>query len=320
MDSRPHNRRCAASTRVIRILSCERRLETQHAGSGFSLVDCLISNALALALISLLSSASADIISTIQVAAERGDQSLRLRQVHRFLDITLLTAKMPAPWTAYAVSPNQWQLPSDPCVSPAIGGDRPQWGGVAIIDLSEMPCLPGAVTGYGLYVETVHPCPQGCEKRSGYRVRPAECETEPRREAGTRVQWRAEWQEVLSHPKECPQDTPWGRIERLLLSHRSAADAQGDQPELRVQSLVGGPEFGWTTAETLVAGIEDWQIRQLEISRPPVSSPIGVDDSPAVQIDKLPRHLLQMVISAAATHPRQPLAPMTSSRLLVPTY
>lgn len=305
---------------MIRLLSCGRRHETRPAGSGFSLVDCLISNALALALVSLLSSASADIIATVKLAAERGDQSLRLRQVNRFLDIALLTAKMPARWTAQAVSPNQWQRPSDPCVSPALGGIRSQWGGVAIIDLSETPCLPGTATGHGLYVERVHPCPQGCQERSGYRIKPADCQTAPRSEAPTPVQWQADWQKVLSHPAGCPESTPWGRVDRLLLSYRSASAAPGGQSELRVQSLLSGQAFGWTAAETLVAGIEDWRVSQVEIPLVPVSPPTGVFDVPSVRVDKPSGHLLQMVLSVAPTHSPHRLASLTSSRLLLPTY
>ena len=308
---------------MIPVLARERPHQVRGTGAGFSLVECLIGNALALALVSLLVSVSADVIATVRLAAERSDQSLRLRQVHRFLDTALLTAKMPADWIVNAVESvpsSQWQSPADPCVSPAALGDRSQWGGLTIIDLANTPCLPGATAGYGLYVERVIPCPQDCKQRSGYRVMPADCQTHQWGEVRTNRQWRAEWQDVLSHPAGCPGHAPWGRVERLLLSHRAAADASHSQSELRLQLMASGPEYRWTPAETLVTGIQDWQISQFELPvlLPPLTAKTAYDSSP-VPVDQSPRYLLQLTLSAASHHFQHQLPPMPSTRVLVPS-
>ena len=235
-------------------------------GLGFSLVECLIANALILAMISALISASLDVVVATQLGAERSDQSLRLRQLRHYLDATVAAARMPPEWsnqqsTARVVSP--WQTPAAPCESPSAVPAREQWGGVDLIDLEKVSCVPGTSTGQGLYVERVLPCPMHCEPGPGYRVAPAQCHIEQTGEADSSGPWRVDWQQSLSPPESCPEGTVWGRLERLIISYRAASHSGSTRPQLRIQSLTEGPEYGWSSAETLVAGITDWHMTRI---------------------------------------------------------
>ena len=238
----------------------------RRGGIGFSLVECLIANVLILVMISALISASLDVVVATRLGAERSDQSLRLWQLRHSLDATVATARMPPEWlnqasTRTTLSP--WQRPAAPCESPVTAMAREQWGGVDLIDLNKAPCVPGVSTGPGLYVERVLPCPMQCKQGPGYRVAPARCHVEQPNEADSGGLWRVDWQENLSSPENCPEGTAWGRLERLIISYRTAAHLGNTAPELRMQSLTEGPEYGWSSAETLVAGISDWQVTRI---------------------------------------------------------
>ncbi len=68
--------------------------------SGFSLIECLMVNALALALLSILLVTGAGMISTAQKAGDRSEQPIRARQVSHFLDLLVKTVQLPDTWTA----------------------------------------------------------------------------------------------------------------------------------------------------------------------------------------------------------------------------
>lgn len=235
-------------------------------GVGFSLVECLIANALILVMISALISASVDVAVAARLSAERSDQSLRLRQLRRYLDATLATARMPPQWLSYQITgpaPLPWQTPAAPCESPASVSPREQWGGADLIDLGDVACVPSVSTGQGLYVERILRCPMHCEPGPGYRVAPVKCHVEQADGAISGGLWRVDWQPNLSPPEGCPEGAAWGRLERLIISHRAASHSGSTVSELRIQSLTQGPEYGWGSAETLVAGITDWQMTQI---------------------------------------------------------
>ena len=54
--------------------------------SGFSLIECLVVNALALGLLSILLVTSADMISAAQKAGDQSEQAIRARQEFDFLE------------------------------------------------------------------------------------------------------------------------------------------------------------------------------------------------------------------------------------------
>ena len=233
---------------------------------GFSLVECLIANALILAIISALVSASLDVVVATRLGAERSDQSLRLRQLRHYLDATVAAARMPPEWFSQqstATKEKPWPTAAAPCESPSAAPAREHWGGVDLIGLDEAPCVPGVSTGQGLFVERVLPCPMHCELGPGYRVAPAQCHAGQLDEATSGSLWRVDWQPNLSPPENCPEVTAWGRLERLIISYRAASDSGRAAPELRIQSLTQGPEYGWGSAETLVAGIADWHVNRI---------------------------------------------------------
>ena len=235
-------------------------------GVGFSLVECLIANALILVVVSALISASLDVVMATQLGAERSDQSLRLQQLRHYLDATVAAARMPPEWLSQqstAAVATGLRTPAAPCESPSAVPAREHWGGADLIGLDELPCVPGASIGQGLYVERVLPCPMHCEPGPGYRVVSAQCHARPLEEPASGSLWRVDWQQHLAPPENCPEGAAWGRLERLIISYRAASRSGSAASELRIQSLTQGPEYGWGSAETLVAGIADWHMTRI---------------------------------------------------------
>ena len=186
-------------------------------GSGFSIVACLIANTLALSMLS--ASASADLVATMHFAGERMDQGIRLRQVNRYLDSVLAMAHMPEEWRqpkAASSAPTQWRAPSAPCSLPESLGDVSEWGSECH-PAGRGPCLPGRAEELGLYIETIYPCPDACE-RGAVRWHQMHSTTD---DGAMTVRWRAQWQQSLTSLEGCPPGTPWARLERIVLSHRA---------------------------------------------------------------------------------------------------
>lgn len=296
------------------------RTPRQLSGLGFSLVECLIANALILVMISALISASLDVVVTTQLGAERSDQSLRLRQLRHYLDATVATARMPLEWSSQqstATREQPWQTPAPPCESPSVVPAREQWGGVGLIDLDEVPCVPGTSTGQGLYVERVLPCPMHCELGPGYRVVPAQCHVERLDEAASGSLWRVDWQQHLSPPENCPEGTTWGRIERLIISHRAASNSGGAAAELRIQSLIQGPDYGWGSAETLVAGLADWQVNRINGSLALSADSLEIEKTHS-SLDESVTSYLQLGFSVISLDRQFSAPPLHASQLLAP--
>ena len=298
------------------------RTSCRLGGLGFSLVECLIANALILVMISALMSASLDAVVAMQLGAERSDQSLRLRQLRHYLDTTVAMARMPLEWSSQQSTvkvSSSWQTPAAPCESPSAAPARESWGGVDLIGLDELPCVPGFSTGQGFYVERVLPCPTHCEPGPGYRVMPAQCDAEQFDEAASGSLWRVDWQPNLFPPENCPEGTPWGRIERLIISYRAASDSGGADPELRIQSLAQGPEYGWGSAETLVAGITDWQVNRINGSLAPSANALEVEKTHSSVDEGVPlRFYIQLGFSVVSLERQFSVPPLRVGQLLVP--
>ena len=296
------------------------RTPRRQGGRGFALVECLIANALILVMISALISASLDVVVATQLGAERSDQSLRLRQLRHYLDATVATARMPPEWSSEqstATREQPWQTPAEPCESPSVVPAREQWGGVGLIDLDEAPCVPGTSTGQGLYVERVLPCPGHCEPGPGYRVVPAQCHAEQLDEAASEFLWRVDWQQHLSPPEHCREGTAWGRLDRLIISYRAASDSGSAAPELRIQSLTQGPEYGWGSAETLVAGITDWQVNRIAGSLAPSADSLEVEKTHS-SLDETVTSYLQLGFSIISLDRQFSVPPLHVGQLLAP--
>ena len=301
---------------LVKLYRPPRRL----GGLGFSLVECLIANALILVMIGALISASLDVVVTTQLSAERSDQSLRLRQLRHYLDATVATARMPPEWSGHQSSTTvvaPWQMPAAPCESPSAVPAREHWGGLDLIDLDEAPCVPGTSTGQGLYVERVLPCPSHCEPGPGYRVVPAQCHTSQLNETASGSLWRVDWQPNLSPPEHCPEGTPWGRLDRLIVSYRAASHSGSAAPELRIQSLTQGPEYGWGSAETLVAGITDWQVDRINDSPTPTAGSSGVEKTHS-SVDGGAASYFQLGFSIISLNRQFSAPPLRLSQLLAP--
>ena len=271
-------------------------------------------------MISALISASVDVVVSARLSAERSDQSLRLRQLRHYLDATLTTARMPPQWssqqsTATVAAPSQ--KPTAPCESPSAVPAREQWGGVDLIGLDELPCVSGTSTGQGLYVERVLPCPRHCEPGPGYRVVPAQCHAERLDETALGSLWRVDWQPNLSPPENCPEDTPWGRLERLIISYRAASHSGSTAPELRIQSLTLGPEYGWGSAETLVAGVTDWQVDRINGSLAPSADSLEVEKTHS-SLDEGVTSYLQLGFSIISLDRQFSVPPLRVGQLLAP--
>ena len=292
-----------------------------HSKSGFSLVECLTANALALSMVSALAVTSASAISAVQRVAARSDQALQLGQIHRFLDAAMTHAGMPQAWVAGDTESKvetAWPVPADPCQPPDVAGPLHSWGGLTIIDLSETPCLPGSATGKALYLELIRPCLTACDEPSGYRLWPAECHMGGGGEVVPTGPWRVNWQDSLVGAAHCSEGAVWGRLERLVLSHRNVAGEAG-APELRLHALAQGPLYRWMQADVLVSGVGEWDIQLLEV-------PIKTAEGPAVlaegvftePIQTSPSSVIQLVVSVEPSISRADLPPMRSVRLLIP--
>ena len=290
--------------------------------AGFSLVECLIASALALAMVSALAVTSASAISAVQRVAARSDQALQLGQIHRFLDAAMTHAGMPLAWVAGDTESKvetAWPVPADPCQPPDVAGPLHSWGGLTIIELSETPCLPGSATGKALYLELIHPCLTDCDESSGYRLWPAECHLGDGGEVVPTGPWRVNWQDSLVGAAHCTVGAVWGRLERMVLSYRDVAGGAG-APELRLHALAQGPLYRWTQAEVLVSGVGEWDLQFLEV-------PVKTLEGPAVlakevltePIQTSPSSLIQLVVSVEPSVSRIDLPPMRSVRLLIPT-
>ena len=235
--------------------------------SGFSLIECLVVNALALVLLSILLVSSADMISAAQKAGDRSEQAVRARQVFDFLDSLVKTAQLPATWTANGITSEgeavQYSL-MDPCKEFGTVVTQPHWGGFGIVELAKLSCLPGADTGVGLYVERVLPCPEECGEGAGYQIVSTRCHL---RHGQTieEFQWQVSWEKNMERPHRCLDGAAWGRVERIVLSHRSAEDSIEGVAVLRLQQIAQGLEatYRWSQPETMVLGIDAWQLSDL---------------------------------------------------------
>ena len=289
--------------------------------AGFSLVECLIANALVLGMLSALAVASASAISAVQRVAARSDQTLQLGQIHRFLDVAMTHAGMPLAWVAGDTESKvetAWPVPADPCQPPDAAGPLHSWGGLTIIELSEATCLPGSATGKALYLELIHPCLTACDEPSGYGLRPAECHMSDSGGVVATGPWRVDWQESLVGAAHCTEGAMWGRLERMVLIHRGVAGGAG-APELRLHALAQGPQYRWTQAEVLVSGVGEWDLQFLEV-------PIKTGEGPAVLAEEVftepiqtsPSSAIQLVVSVEPSISGVDLPPMRSVHLLIP--
>ena len=165
---------------------------------------------------------------------------------------------------AASSAPPQWRAPSAPCSLPESLGGVGEWGGVSVIRLDEAPCLPGKAQGSGLYIETIYPCPDACEPGAGYALAPDDCTVSTTDDGAMPVRWRAQWQQSLTSLEGCPPGTPWARLERIVLSHRSTGPA-GRSNQLREQRLAGETGTRWTPGEVLVSDVVAWRLVMLSV-------------------------------------------------------
>ena len=291
--------------------------------SGFSLVECLIANALVMAMVSALVVTSASTISAVQRVAARSDQSLRLTQIQQFLDAALAHARMPQAWVggeADLKAVAAWPAPADPCQPPTTTGPRNSWGGLTIIELSEAPCLPGSATGKALYLELIHPCLTDCDDSSGYRLWPAECHMSDGGGVVPTGPWRVDWQDPLVVAATCTEGAMWGRLERMVLSHRDVAGEAG-APELRLHSLAQGPVYRWTQAEVLVPGVGEWDLQSLVVPDITAEERTPLADEALMETRQTPwLSVIQLMVSIEPSVSRVDLPSMRSVRLLIPPY
>ncbi|MEL0136745.1 MAG: hypothetical protein VW806_04690 [Halieaceae bacterium] len=237
---------------------------------GFSLASCLIANALGLALIAGLFAATTDLLGAARASSARSDQAMRARQVIRFMEHAMVTARMPTEWLTpldTLLASQGWHTPSPLCESPE--GMQPQlnWGGVDVVAMAELPCVAFTGARWGLYIEQVQVCPTDCGTRSGYVISPVDCgDLNPVIHRET--QWLVRWQDNMNQPEHCNRGWPWGRLERLLLSDRNAEAGIEGVPTLRLQSLSARSAYHWQQAETLVANVAGWEPAMLLVPVP----------------------------------------------------
>ena len=271
---------------TLSIAQCERggvALPARDEGirllRGYSLVELLIVNALALTLVAALFAATADLIATAAVSSAQSDQAVRARQVVRFIEQALTSARMPAEWLggdAGTWSHAGWQTPLPICTPPDEVSPGRRWGGVDVIKARDLPCIATGDATWGLYVEQIRVCPEDCGVGAGYVVSPSPCSGAVP-SISEQTQWRVAWQSHMDRPPQCNSGWPWGRVERALLTDRTGRSSIEGLPTLRFQSVSGAEGYQWRQAETLVAGITDWQPKMIAIP-PPANLATGAED------------------------------------------
>lgn len=276
--------------------------------SGISLIECLITNGLAVALISSLWGASADLIATVRDAALRSDQDMRARQVFQFVTRQLARAVPPPEWALDrqdGVGPG-WSAPGAPCASPEGMSEYLGWGGVAVVALATLDCLPGNAEGTGIYIEQILPCPDFCGEGPGLMVYRDNCGNPSGADEPTRA-WQVLWRSTMTRPTGACESAYWGRLERLLLSHRLARDSAESAPTLRLYLLSPESGYEWQPSETLVAGVDSWRPRLVAVSVfNPDAGPADGDRSEA----------LSLSVSIGSGDPSAQVPELVAARLL----
>ena len=298
--------------------SCSRRLV------GFSLVECLVANALTLLLLTALLGSSLEVIATVSLAAARTDQVIQLSQLNRYLDGALARAGMPTAWRAGVQGDGEMlpmRHPADPCLAPDLMEPKPVWGGWSVVKLAEHPCISAGVAEQGLYIEMVSECPEHCAEGAGYVIYPDGCLAGSGAFDPALVRWRAHWQRTTAMLEHCPEGTPWARLERQMITHRKTLGNSTRPPELRLQTLTADEGQRWSLAEVLVENVRDWRITPIEVpmaSAAPASGPLGSEADPqsdSLQATHLSAQALSFeIVSASSPH----LKPLGTTRLLIP--
>jgi len=272
---------------TLSIAQCERSgvaLPTRDEGlrslRGYSLVELLIVNALALTLLAALFAATADLIATAAVSSAQSDQAMRARQVMRFIEQALSSARMPAEWLggdAGTWSHAGWQTPLPICTPLDEVSPGRRWGGVDVIKATDLSCIAAGDATWGLYVEQIRVCPEDCGAGAGYVISPSPC-SGATPSISEHTHWRVAWQFNMDRPPQCNSGWPWGRVDRVLLTDRTGRSSIEGLPTLRFQSVSGAGGYKWRQAETLVAGITDWQPKVITIP-PPADLATGAEDA-----------------------------------------
>jgi len=279
---------------------------------GYSLVELLIVNALTLTLVAALFAAAADLLYTAAASSAQSDQAMRARQVMRFIEQTLATARMPPEWASSAdsiIMEEGWRTPAPICLSPSAAGSSGRWGGIDVIEMTGLPCIGESDATWGLYVEQIRACPRDCGTEPGYVISPSDCvgHLAP---INTETEWQVTWQANMDRPDRCRPGWPWGRLQRVLLTDRSGHASVEGVPTLRFQALSDDSAYKWQPAETLVAGVADWQPK-LDSA----SSFSLVNDG----VDVNPMQLLSLRLAVLPGSAEDDLAALRVARLLLPS-
>ena len=69
----------------------------------------------------------------------------------------------------------------------------------------------------------------------------------------------------MERPHRCLESAAWGRVQRIVLRHRSAEDSIEVVAVLLLQQIAQGLDatYRWSQAETIVLGIDAWQLSDL---------------------------------------------------------
>ena len=301
----------SASEKLIRCRLPERDTDARPH-QGYSLVECLVVNALALSRVAGLFAATADLIAAARATSVLSDRAMRARQVIQFIEQAVASARMPAEWLMndeISLSSQGWHRPSPLCASPETISGSPQWGGIDVIDTASLPCFALTDPIRGLYIEQIQPCPHNCGARAGYVISPTTCSGKSPT-INRLTQWQVKWGPDMSQPAHCDAGWPWGRLQRLLLTDRSGENSIEGLPTLRLQSLSRASTYQWQQAETLVAGIADWQ---------PTLITVASAQHYASEGHEAAHYLLAVDLSVTSDHVADKTQDLRVTRLLFPS-
>lgn len=249
------------------------RRDYLSATAGFTLVELLLTQALGLALISVLVASLSSLYKSIQVsadAAENGETAYFLMDAlaqwlseSRRLPLSVDSFAGPVPTLDGGYS----AVINDPCETPLRSPFAFSEAGVAVVPAGNVSCLPSPwVDDHSpvLMIERRMLCPEDCAD-AGFYVAVSDCS--PGRAV---LAWRSGDGDIGGGDREsgetrletCNGKVRLFQLHRMLIYSRDYSRKRGDGvPALMMSRLAPEPESRWLRSDMLASGVFDWGLR-----------------------------------------------------------
>ena len=231
-----------------------------HCQAGFTLVELLVTQALGLTLISVLSASLSTLYTRIQVSADAAENTETAYFLMDALQQWLSDSRRVSLLVGGAAHPSSTLYETnlgavtDPCDTPARSPFSFSRAGVAVIPAVDVSCLQSSSlqkNSSALLIERRILCQDDCRKPDFYAEK-SECGQGP-----VVTEWRSE----DDLPGICEGNTRTYQIHRLLIYVRDYSHRRGDAiPALMVARLAPEPEPRWLRSAMLASAVFDWDL------------------------------------------------------------